>query len=94
LQIFLETKQGPTPLMLLMQAQLSMQAQPSLDTEHPAMMRGGVASRHDAWRGTLCHVPRHVLATSADVPLNHAMSAVVPRRHGWWGSVHLPRHAW
>jgi len=42
------------------------------------MMGGGVASRHDAWRGTICHVPRHVLATSADVPLNHAMSAVVP----------------
>ena len=63
------------------------------DREHPAMMRG-VASRHDAWRGTLCHVPRHVLATSVGVPLNHATSAVVPRRHAWRGSVHLPRDAW
>ena len=68
------------------------------------MMRGGVASRHDAWRGTICHVPRHVLATSAGVLLNHATSAgvllnhatsaVVPRRHAWRGSVYLPRHAW
>ena len=62
--------------------------------EHPAMMRGGVATRHDEWRGTLCHVPRHVLATSARCLLNHAMSAVVPRHHAWRGSVHLPRHAW
>ena len=51
------------------------------------MMRVEVASRHDAWRGTFCHVPRHVLATSAGVPLNHATSAVVPRHHVWRGSV-------
>ena len=43
---------------------------------------------------TICHVPRHVLATSAGVPLNHATSAVVFRRHAWRGSMLLPRHAW
>jgi hypothetical protein len=58
------------------------------------MMRGRVASRHDAWRSTIYHIPRHVLATSAGIPLNHATSAVVLRLHAWRGSVHLPRHAW
>ena len=48
------------------------------DREHPAMMRGEVASRHDEWRGTLCYVPRHVLATSACVPEPCHVSSSTP----------------